>query len=138
MTTYAAQAQPDDGAAGQEEHQQKHKAHDLTDGCGQRRAACAHVQREDEQGIEHDIQHAAQSKPPHGERRFALGAERVVQHERGAADRRDEQDPAGVGDGIGKHGVRAFQRVQDRLQPARQPQPTTAPARMAATNALTA
>ena len=61
MTTYDAQAQPDDGAARQEEQQQNHKAHGLTDGCGQRCAACAHVQREDEQGIERNIQHAAQS-----------------------------------------------------------------------------
>ena len=72
------------------------EADQLAERRSQRRACDAHVKDENEQRVERNVQQASRADAVHGQRRLALGAQRVVQHERRAHDRRGQQNDARV------------------------------------------
>ena len=86
----------DDAPPVEEQPREDAEADQLAERCGQRRARDAHVEDKDEQRVERDVQKSARADAVHGEHRLALGAQRVVQHERRAHDRRGQQNDARV------------------------------------------
>ena len=72
------------------------KAHQLAQRRSQRRARDAHLEDEDEQRVEPHVQKSADAHAVHGQRRLALGAQRIAQDERSAHDGGSQQDNARV------------------------------------------
>ena len=112
------QAEAHDAPPAQELPPEDQKAHQLAQRRGQRRARDAHLEDEDEQRVEPHVQKSADAHAVHRERRLALGAQDVAQHERRAHDRRGQQDDAGVALGVGEDGVRRAQQPHERPERA--------------------
>ena len=81
---------------------------------GQRGAGGAHVQREDEQGIQRDVRHGSGDAAPHAQGGEALGPQLVVrdhgEDNEGCAD----GDPGEIGGGVDEGIVVRAQQAQDR------------------------
>jgi hypothetical protein len=73
-------------------------------------AAGPHAEAEDEDGVQHDVEHTAGDEADHGEAGLALVAEDVVHHEARHHERGRDEDGPRVGAGVGQDGVGAAQQ----------------------------
>ena len=110
--------QPDgDRAAAVRADPEQYEADELADDRRQRRAAHAHVEREDQQRIEADVDDRTGDNAEHRVNGVRLIAHLVVQHQRGGHVRRADEDEAHVIADVGERGLRRAQHVGQRIQP---------------------
>ncbi len=102
--------------APQEHRQQDTEADALAQSSGDTRAAGAHAEAEDKDGVQQDVEHAAGDKADHGEAGLALVAQDVVHHKAGHHEGRSDEDGPRIGAGVGQDGVGAAQQHHEAGQ----------------------
>ena len=93
--------------------QQDAEADDLRERRRQRRARRAHIQHEDEDGVEHDVENTARGDADHAVHRQPLKAQQVVHHERAHHKRHGVEDVGGIILGVGGDGLRRAEEAND-------------------------
>ena len=102
-----------------EPNEQKNQKTDrLTDDCRQCRSRSSHVQAENQQRIEKNVQQSSDSHAPHCHLRLSFGAQDVIQNKRSAGDRRRKQNIKRIIHRIGHHGIGTAQKFENRAQKA--------------------
>ena len=105
-----------DRFAPQEHGQQDAKADGLAEGGGDARTGGAEAEAEHEDGVQHDVQHAAGDQADHGKAGLALIAQDVVHHKAGDHQRGRDKDGPCIGAGVGQDGGRAAQQHHEAGQ----------------------
>ena len=103
---------PAPGAA----HQQQAKADKLTEDGGPGRPGHPHIEDEDQQGVQGDVQHRTAGDAHHTVDGTSLETQLVIEHQRGGHPGGAQEDHPEVGRGVRQNSVRRSQEIGQGLQ----------------------
>ena len=90
-------------------------AHRLRQDGSQGRALYAPIQKENKDGIQHDVQYRADQHAEHSHQRFSLGADEAVQPQGQLDEYRPQQIDADIVHRVANGGIRGAEGVQNRF-----------------------